>query len=144
MESHWVLGLKTELDSFLMGSKNGHPLTTWSYGHLNNTLLLPQLSILFMNMPNVNILFCRSLTRILSALLDERLDLVWEDLGSQLLTSTVRRFMDVTEDLGIAMADVLTEKNLKEMGSGIVFVTPNICKFLTFYSLAKNAIIFRF
>ena len=80
----------------------------------------------------------------MSALLDERLDLIWEDLGSQLLTSTVRRFMDVTEDLGIAMADVLTEKNLKEMGSGIVFVTPNICKFFQILHstvLLKNAII---
>ncbi len=64
----------------------------------------------------------------MSALLDKRLDQIWKDMESQLLTSTVRRFIEVTEDLGIAMANVFTEKdrNQKE----IAFVTSNICKFL--------------
>ena len=76
--------------------------------------------------------FCRSLTRILSNLLDERLDIIWKDLESQLLTSTVRRFMKVAEDLGIAMANVLAEKerNQKEWEEGVEFVTTNICKYI--------------
>ena len=76
--------------------------------------------------------FSRSLTRILSNLLDERLDIIWKDLESQLLTSTVRRFMKVAEDLGIAMANVLAEKerNQKEWEDGVEFVTTNICKYI--------------
>jgi len=70
----------------------------------------------------------RSLTRILSNLLDERLDIIWKDLESQLLTSTVRRFMKVAEDLGMAIANVLAEKerNQKELEEGVAFVTTNI------------------
>ena len=46
--------------------------------------------------------------------------------------------MDVTEDLGLALADVFTEKNLEEIGGspGVVFVTSNICKFSRLQAIA--------
>ena len=39
--------------------------------------------------------------------------------------------MKVAEDLGIAMANVLAEKerNQKELEEGVEFVTTNICKY---------------
>ena len=49
--------------------------------------------------------------------------------------------MDVTEDLGLALADVFAEKNPEEIGSpGVVFVTSNLCKFflVTDYYMSKQ------
>jgi hypothetical protein len=52
---------------------------------------------------------------------------VWhQDLPSQLLRSTLRKFMDVTEDLGAAMTTIAPQ-DLEE-DPDLVVVTPNICK----------------
>ena len=50
---------------------------------------------------------------------------MWQDLQKadpRLLRSTVRRFMEVTEDLGHAMGEKLEEQDV------VVVVTSNICK----------------
>ena len=49
----------------------------------------------------------------------------------------------MTEDLGLALADVFTEKNLEEIGGspGVVFVTSNICKLSSLgYSLLHKLV----
>ena len=60
----------------------------------------------------------------MSLLLDHRLFPMWEDLQKEprLLRSAVRRFMEVTEQLGYAMGEEKHEEDV------VVVVTSNICK----------------
>ena len=73
---------------------------------------------------------CRILARTLSFMLEPRFDLAWkEDLSDDSRALMVRRFMEVTETLGVLMMAGQPDWRHTDVGV-VVVVTPNICKYL--------------
>lgn len=75
----------------------------------------------------------------MSLLLDHRLFPMWEDLQKEprLLRSAVRRFMEVTEQLGYAMGEEKLEEDV------VVVVTSNICKLQRLQKQSRDLCSFR-
>ena len=73
---------------------------------------------------------CRILARTLSFMLEPRFDLAWkEDLSDDSRALMARRFMEVTETLGVLMMAGQPDWRHTDVGV-VVVVTPNICKYL--------------
>ena len=72
---------------------------------------------------------CRILARTLSFMLEPRFDLAWkEDLSDDSRALMARRFMEVTETLGVLMMAGQPDWRHTDVGV-VVVVTPNICKY---------------
>ena len=78
----------------------------------------------------------------MSLLLDHRLFPMWEDLQKEprLLRSAVRRFMEVTEELGHAMGEERLSEGEEDV---VVVVTSNICKLLRLQKQSGDLCFFR-
>ena len=78
----------------------------------------------------------------MSLLLDHRLFPMWEDLQKEprLLRSAVRRFMEVTEELGHAMGEERLSEGEEDV---VVVVTSNICKLQRLQKQSRDLCSFR-